>query len=92
MKTCKTFLGQHLLCRDRLPKDKKSNFIVYEECKFLNYTAYLVIDLKHQNNSEEAVGDPQARLESSVDYAISKGYSKEVILQICTEAMTKHGE
>lgn len=92
MKTCKRYLGQHLLCRDRVPTNKKVNSTEYQELTFLNYTAYLVIDMDHKNNILVANQDPKKRVHNSITYAIQNGLTKNDIISICQSFFESNGK
>lgn len=92
MKTCKRYLGQHLLCRDRIPITKKVTSTEYQELTFLNYTAYLVIDMDHKNNINTASQDPKKRVLNSITYAIEHGMTKNDIIRICESFFGSNGK
>ena len=83
MRTCKRYLGQYLLCRDRLPNKAKDDTKEIKELTFMNYSAYLVIDKTHTNTLPNLSEDPKTRLMNSFAYAKQHGMTKLDVMRNC---------
>ena len=91
LKTCQRYLGEHLLCRNRLP-EKKNDTTQYKELTFLNYTAYLVINKNHKNNIGYRMNDPKVRMQDSLSFAKANGMSKHEIMMLCESLFHDNGK
>jgi hypothetical protein len=83
MRTCKRYLGQYLLCRDRLPNKTKDDSKEIQELTFMNYSAYLVIDKTHTSSVQSLAEDPKTRLVKCFGYAKQFGMTKQDIMRHC---------
>ena len=92
MRTCKRYLGQYLLCRDRLPNKTKDDSKEIQELTFMNYSAYLVIDKTHSSTIQHLMEDPKTRLVNCFAYAKQHNMTKQDIMRHCEMFFRTNGE
>ena len=91
LKNCQKYLGEHLLCRNRIPSHKRNDGTTYKELTFMNYTAHLVTNTMHKNT----IGihhTPQEKVQHTLTYAKEHGMSKQEIMMLCESLFNTNGK
>ena len=90
LRTTRRYLGQHLLCRKKLP-ETLPNESSPKLLTFNNYNAYLIVDNNHKCNVERSSNTPEEKIKASVQYAIANGISQATMLQLIASCYTNQG-
>lgn len=91
LRTTRKKLGQHLLCRKKLP-DSLPDELSPKLLTFNNYNAYLIVNKTHECYVDKPAETPQNKFKASVRYAMSKGISQEALLQLIASCYNNQGK
>lgn len=91
LKVCRTYLGQHLLCRDRVHRSKKTDCDYFQKLTFMNYSAYLVYDRDHEINKKVSTTDPTLKLQNSLKFVTDSGMTKDDVLKVIRDYFKADG-